>query len=91
MNYLSTQAHASNLSIGLKNAKDLIANVLPEVQFSVNEQCVQYSECPAFAPFIGSGKPVFHIEYPPGAPGSNNASTSKYVWTQNPVVRDLAR
>jgi hypothetical protein len=74
LDYLSSQAHAYNLSIGLKNASDLIANILPEVQFSVNEQCVRYNECPAFASFIGSGKPVFHIEYP-GAPGSVNAST----------------
>lgn len=37
------------------------------VDFSVNEQCVQYSECDTFRPFIEAGKPVFHIEYPDGA------------------------
>jgi hypothetical protein len=41
--------------------------VLPIVHFSVNEQCVQYSECDTFRPFIEAGKPVFHIEYPDGA------------------------
>jgi hypothetical protein len=34
------------------------------VDFSVNEQCVQYDEVEPFAAFIKAGKPVFHIEYP---------------------------
>lgn len=56
------------MAIGLKNAGDIIPNVLDFVQFSVNEQCAEYSECAKFAPFIQAGKPVFHIEYPKGAP-----------------------
>ena len=58
------------MSTGLKNAGDIIPSVLSLVAFSVNEQCVQYSECETFAPFIQAGKPVFNIEYPPGAPGN---------------------
>jgi hypothetical protein len=52
------------MSIGLKNAGDIIPSVLPAVEFSVNEQCVQYNECTQFAAFINVFKPVFHIEYP---------------------------
>jgi hypothetical protein len=55
-----------NMTIGLKNAGDIIPAVLPIMDFSINEQCVEYNECPRFQPFIAAGKPVFHIEYPAG-------------------------
>ena len=67
MAYLSSITVPLNLTLGLKNAGDIIAAVLPIVHFSVNEQCVKYSECATFAPFIAAGKPVFHIEYPDDA------------------------
>ena len=67
MSYLSSVVKPLNLVIGLKNAGDIVSAVLPYVQFSVNEQCMQYNECSTFAPFIQAGKPVFHIEYPSGA------------------------
>lgn len=57
------------MSTGLKNAGSVISDVISNVHFSVNEQCVEYSECETFAEFIDNGKPVFHIEYPKGAPG----------------------
>jgi len=64
MSFLAAKAHSLNLSIGLKNASDIIPAVLPFVDFSVNEQCVQYNESRPFAAFIRASKPVFHIEYP---------------------------
>lgn len=56
------------MSTGLKNAGDIIPEVLDSVHFSVNEQCVEYSECETFAAFVEDDKPVFHIEYPDDAP-----------------------
>ena len=38
------------------------------MQWAVNEQCVQYGECDTCQQSVGAGKPVFHIEYPDGAP-----------------------
>ena len=67
MQFLSNITAPLNLTLGLKNAGDIISAVLPIVHFSVNEQCVQYGECSTFAAFIQAGKPVFHIEYPSGA------------------------
>lgn len=64
IHFLAAKAHSLNLSIGLKNAGDIIPAVLPVVDFSVNEQCVQYKEADQFLPFIRAGKPVLHIEYP---------------------------
>ncbi|KAL5117247.1 hypothetical protein ACEQ8H_004806 [Pleosporales sp. CAS-2024a] len=66
MQYLSSVARPLNLTLGLKNGGKIISAVLPLVDFSVNEQCVQYSECDSFHAFIDAGKPVFHIEYPDG-------------------------
>ncbi|KAJ4267452.1 hypothetical protein NW762_003559 [Fusarium torreyae] len=66
--FLATEAAKYNMSTGLKNAGDIISSVLSHVQFSVNEQCVEYSECETFAAFIKAKKPVFNIEYPKGAP-----------------------
>ena len=31
--------------------------------FAVNEQCAEYCECDALAPFVRAGKAVFHAEY----------------------------
>ncbi|RMY66745.1 hypothetical protein D0863_08229 [Hortaea werneckii] len=64
LQFLSNQARNHTLAIGLKNAGSIIPDVLDIMSFSVNEQCVQYSECGTFAPFVHAGKPVFHIEYP---------------------------
>lgn len=66
MNWLAGEAHGRNLSIGLKNAGDIIPKVIGRMQWSVNEQCAEYEECDVYAPFVKKGKPVFHIEYPKG-------------------------
>ncbi|KAK7429650.1 hypothetical protein QQZ08_003845 [Neonectria magnoliae] len=66
--FLSAEAAQYNMSTGLKNAGDIIDDVLDHVHFSVNEQCIQYGECETFAAFIAADKPVFNIEYPDKAP-----------------------
>jgi hypothetical protein len=86
--FLANEAHARNLSLGLKNAGAIIPNVIDGMQWSVNEQCVQYNECSTFAPFIQQGKPVFHVEYPEGATVNNDdnvdaATQAKYCTTSN--------
>ncbi|SPO01409.1 related to endo alpha-1,4 polygalactosaminidase precusor [Cephalotrichum gorgonifer] len=66
--FLSAEAAKYKLAVGLKNAGDIIPSVLPDVDFSVNEQCAQYNECDTFAAFVDDAKPVFQIEYPKGTP-----------------------
>lgn len=51
------------MASGLKNGGDIAAQVVGNVDFEVNESCVQYSECDTLTPFVKAGKPVFHIEY----------------------------
>jgi endo-alpha-1,4-polygalactosaminidase (GH114 family) len=77
MNFLADEAHKRNMSIGLKNAGEIVESVLPKMQWSVNEQCVQYDECDTFMPFIDNFKPVFHIEYPNSAPNTNTVEKNK--------------
>lgn len=72
VNFLASEAHARNMSIGLKNAGQIIDSVIDNMQWSVNEQCVQYEECDTFIPFTDANKPVFHIEYPKGDDTNND-------------------
>ncbi|KAH7138428.1 glycoside hydrolase superfamily [Dendryphion nanum] len=83
LTYLSSLTTPLNLTLGLKNAASLIPTLLPIIHFSVNEQCVQYTECTAFAPFIAAGKPVFHIEYPEEA-GAGKPDQGK-GWGDNAI------
>jgi len=61
--WLSAQAHARGLAIGLKNDLDQINDLLPYFDWALNEQCFQYDECDLLLPFIAANKPVFGIEY----------------------------
>jgi hypothetical protein len=76
VNFLAIETHARNMSIGLKNAGDIIPSVINNMQWSVNEQCVQYDECDTYAAFTAADKPVFHIEYPKGDTSNNSPITT---------------
>lgn len=77
MQFLSEEAGKYNMSIGLKNAGDIIEDVIDLVDFSVNEQCIEFSECETFAAFIEADKPVFNIEYPKGAPDVSTKASNE--------------
>lgn len=72
VNWLASEAHARGLSIGLKNGGGIIDSVMGNMQWSVNEQCAQYTECDTYAAFTRANKPVFHIEYPKGDSTNND-------------------
>ncbi|AWV90078.1 endo alpha-1,4 polygalactosaminidase [Bradymonas sediminis] len=61
--FLARQAHQRGLSIGLKNALDLVATLEPDFDWALNESCLSYDECAMLRPFIDAGKAVFHAEY----------------------------
>ena len=60
--YLVDQAHDLGLGVGLKNAVELIKDV-PGVDFYVNEQCLSYDECGAYASGVAENKAVLAVEY----------------------------
>lgn len=78
--FLSSEARKYGLSIALKNAGEIIPQVIKFVDFQVNEQCVKYNEASTFAAFIKAGKAVFHIEYPDGAPGSVSSKARSSIY-----------
>jgi len=76
LKFLAKAAHSRGMAMGLKNAGDIIPQIVGQRDFAVNEQCNAYEECKATRPFITAGKPVFHIEYPDGAPNVDESTKS---------------
>jgi hypothetical protein len=85
MQNLAKVAHENNMAIGLKNALEVLPRLQDVVDFAVNEQCVENTECSAYASFTSTlGKPVFHIEYPNGDSGEDTTpvkDTTKWCST----------
>jgi hypothetical protein len=61
--FLASEAHARNLSVGLKNCLGLVTKLVSKFDWALNEECLKYDECSDLAPFISAGKAVFHCEY----------------------------
>ena len=61
--FIATEAHARNLSVGLKNDLDQIPQLVNYYDWALNEECASYNECDSYEPFITAGKAVFHVEY----------------------------
>lgn len=60
---IAEEAHARGIAFGLKNALEDVAALVSVSDFAVNEECFEYAECDALAPFIAADKPVFQVEY----------------------------
>jgi len=56
-------ARQAGLSPGLKNTLGLIPTLVKSYDWALNEECVTYSECGAYRPFVKAKKPVFVLEY----------------------------
>jgi hypothetical protein len=61
--FLAAEAHARQLSIGLKNDLDQVPDLLSHFDWALDEECVAWGECARLSPFIQAGKAVFHVEY----------------------------
>jgi hypothetical protein len=61
--WIATAAHARGLSVGLKNDLDQVPDLISSFDWALDEQCHQYDECDALAPFVTAGKAVFEVEY----------------------------
>ncbi len=60
---LAAAAHARGLAIALKNDLNQIAELEPDFDLAVNEECLQLGECDLLTPFVTAGKAVLAIEY----------------------------
>ena len=61
--WLSEEAHARGLSIGLKNDDEQVLDLLPYFDWALTEDCFVGEWCKEMLPFIEAGKPVFAVEY----------------------------
>ena len=61
--WLANEAHARNLSIGLKNDGEQAADLLPYFDWALTEDCFADEWCDELEPFIAAGKAVFAAEY----------------------------
>ena len=61
---ICAQAHARDLSVGMKNGVEVIdADTVSAFDWSLNEECYRYKECSTEDPFVAAGKAVFQTEY----------------------------
>lgn len=60
---LTRRAHELGLQVALKNAGDLVPELVDDVDLAIVEECLQYSECEAYDPIVEAGKPVLAVEY----------------------------
>src|SRR5579863_3126153 len=61
--WLANQAHTRSLSVALKNDVDQVKDLLPYFDWSLDEQCFQFTECNKLLPFINANKAVMEVEY----------------------------
>jgi hypothetical protein len=61
--WLFAEVHDHGMAVGLKNDLAQAAELVDEVEFQVNEECIQYDDCDALAVFVEADKPVWSIEY----------------------------
>jgi len=61
--WLAREAHAHELSVGLKNDGDQAAELAPAFDWALTEDCMQQGWCDRERPFLAAGKAVFATEY----------------------------
>lgn len=61
--WLADEAHARDLSVGLKNDVHQLSELEPFFDWALNEECVKFEECGGYVAFTGEGKATFHTEY----------------------------
>ncbi len=61
--WLASEAHKRDLSIGLKNAVELLPELGDHFDFAINESCYRYNECADYSHMRSQGKPIFIAEY----------------------------
>ncbi len=62
--FIAAEGHARGLSVGLKNDVEQLADLEPDFDWAINEECFVFEECAQYqGTFLASNKAVFHAEY----------------------------
>ena len=90
--WLASEAHKRGLSIGLKNALDLVKDLVGDFDWALNEQCFEYNECELLLPFVRAEKAVFGVEYK-GEPKTfcSKANKMRFSWLKKKLDLDSWR
>mmetsp|Transcript_39071 Transcript_39071/g.76182 ORF Transcript_39071/g.76182 Transcript_39071/m.76182 type:complete len:568 (+) Transcript_39071:183-1886(+) len=67
--WLADEAHRRGMFIALKNALDIVPDLVDDFDCAMNESCYHYKECGAYKPFIEKKKLVMNVEYKAQSPG----------------------
>ena len=60
---LANEARSRGLHVALKNAPDLVPELVAWFDLSIVEECFEFDECEAYLPMVRAGRPVFVAEY----------------------------
>jgi hypothetical protein len=61
--WLAREAHQRDLAVGLKNAVELLPQLVGDFDFAVNESCYVYKECDGYRLFRQQGEAVLIADY----------------------------
>ena len=61
--WIAATSHGLGLAVLQKNGPELARALQPDFDGALVEQCNEYEECGAFAPYLRAGKPVLNAEY----------------------------
>ncbi len=61
--WIANEAHSVGLAVFQKNDPEQAAQLQPDFDGALDEQCNEYSECSSFQPYLRAGKPVLNAEY----------------------------
>ena len=61
---LAREVRKLGMSVALKNDVEQVPQLIGSFDFSIDEECATYDECPTLLPFIRRDRAVFHVEYP---------------------------
>lgn len=86
---LADLAHSHGLAAGLKNDLEQIPELVEAFDFAVNEECLHYGECEAYAPFVEAEKPVFNIEYVDSVDRCERATAAGLVSVYAPLALNI--
>ena len=82
---IAALAHSLGLSVGLKGNTSEAPALWPYFDWTLNEQCWEFSECDSISTsFLANGKAAFNIEY-----NVDPDCATANVWHLNSVRRDL--
>eukprot|EP00752_Nemacystus_decipiens_P017848 g16004.t1 len=64
--WIAEEAHARNLSVGLKNDREQVAALEPYFDWALSTDCYDFLDCDMYIPFMAAGKAVLDAEFSVG-------------------------